>query len=152
MASRVLGVVAASACLLLPLSAVGSDGVSHADELRSGKAATGPEITFMGYRAAGGGSGTLFVELSETAVVEVTHGQNRVEYKMLGARVPLRNNKHPLLMQELDSSALSAVLVPGKKAVTLVITLRGAVKPQHRMLSRGKGAALEIDLPAFANK
>ena len=103
----------------------------------------------MGYRTLPGGRGTLFVELSETAVVEVSKSGQTVEYKMMGARVPLKNNKHPLLLRDFESSALVAVLVPGKKAVSLVITLRGVVSLSHRMLARGKGAVLEVDLPAL---
>ena len=149
MTSRVWLIVAA--CSLLPLQAsAGADDDSAPHELRDGKAAAGPEITFMGYRALPGGRGTLFVELSETAVVEVARSGQIVEYRMLGARVPLRNNRHPLLLRDFESSALTAVLVPGKKAVSLVITLRGAVSPTHRMLARDKGAMLEIDLPALA--
>ena len=121
------------------------------DELRDGKAA-GPEITFMGYRSLPGGRGTLFVELSEIAVVDVGTSGHTLEYKMMGARVPLKNNKHPLLLRDFESSALMAVLVPGKKAVSLVITLRSAVPWTHRMLSRGKGAVLEVDLPALAGR
>jgi hypothetical protein len=149
MASRTLSVLAAAACLLLPLSATAGDASEV--ERRTGKAvATGPEITFMGYRAGANGSGTLFVELTDSVVVEVSHAGPTVEYKMMGTRVPLKNNKNPLLLRDFDSSALMAVLVPGKKAVSLVITLRGKVSPQHRMLSRGKGAVLEVELPALA--
>jgi hypothetical protein len=142
--------VAVAACSLLPLAASASatDG-SAADQLRAGTADTGPEITFMGYRSLPGGRGTLFVELSDTAVVEVSKSGHTVEYKLIGARVPLRNNRHPLLLRDFESSALVAVLVPGKKAVSLVITLRGAVPLSHRMQSRGKGAVLEVDLPAL---
>jgi hypothetical protein len=142
-------VVAAAACLLLPLPAT-ADNAAQATELRTGKAAAGPEITFMGYRSGASGAGTLFVELTDTVVVEVSHSGATVEYKRMGTRVPLKNNKNPLLMRDFESSALSAVLVPGKKSVSLVITLRGKVSPQHRMISRGKGAVLEVDLPALA--
>lgn len=119
-------------------------------ELKTSKAAASSEITFMGYRAGTSGSGTVFVELTDTVAVEVSNAGQTVSYKMMGTRVPLKNNKNPLLLREFDSSALSAVLVPGKKAVTLVITLRGKVAPQHRMVARGKGAVLEVDLPALA--
>jgi hypothetical protein len=151
MTSRVWVVVAA--CSLLPLQAgANASPEGAADELRDGKAAAGPEITFVGYRVLPGGRGTLFVELSETAVIEVSKSGQSIEYKMMGARVPLKNNKHPLLLRDFESSALTAVLVPGKKAVSLLVTLRGPVSPTHRMLARGKGAVLEVDLPALAGK
>jgi hypothetical protein len=150
MTSRVWVIVAACSLLLPPRASAGAGDDSAPHALRDGKAAVGPEITFMGYRTLPGGRGTLFVELSDTAAVEVGKSGQTVEYKMMGARVPLRNNRHPLLLRDFESSALTAVLVPGKKAVSLVITLRGAVSPTHRMLARGKGAVLEVDLPALA--
>lgn len=149
MASRTFSVLAAAACLLLPLPGTAGDARA-APKLRTGTAAAGPEITFLGYRTGPNGSGTLFVELTDTVVVEVSHAGATVAYKMMGTRVPLKNNKNPLLLRDFDSSALTAVLVPGKKAVSLVVTLRGKVSPQHRMVSRGKGAVLEVDLPALA--
>jgi hypothetical protein len=84
--------------------------------------------------------------------VEVTRNGQVIEYKLVGASVPLRNNKNPLLLRDFNSSAMTAQLVPanhgGKHAVRLVITLRGKVSPSHRMVARGRGAALEVELPA----
>jgi hypothetical protein len=81
----------------------------------------------------------------------------------VGARVPLRNNKNPLLLQDFGVSALKAVLVTEKSAhgkhakarskakdsgsVKLVITMRGAAAPTFRMVAHGRGAALEVELP-----
>jgi len=143
----------ASTCLVLPASASAmNDELDAAEQLRARQPPAGAEITFLGYRSLPGGRGTLFVELSDTVVVEVGHSGQTFEYKMLGARVPLRNNRHPLLLRDFDSSALSAVLVLGKKAVSLVVTLRGTATPAHRMVSRGKGAVLEVDLPPLSDK
>jgi hypothetical protein len=124
-----------------------------ADVSAKGKAAkSGVEVTFTGYQSLGGGRGLVFVELSELTAVEVHKSGQVVEYKLMGARVPLRNNRNPLLLRDFSSSATSAVLVPDKKAVRLVITLRSAVTPTHRMIARGKGAVLEVELPAPAAK
>jgi hypothetical protein len=79
--------------------------------------------------------------------VEVSRNGQVIEYKLVGARVPLKNNKNPLLLGDFNSSATTARLVPDKKAVRLVITLRGKVSPSHRVVARGKGAALEVELP-----
>jgi len=120
------------------------------------------EITFIGYQVLSGGRGLLFVELSRAVEVEVTRAGAVIEYKLVGARVPLKNNKNPLLLRDFGASALSAVLVPSapvKKSrgakteahsVRLVVTLRGNASPTHRMVARGKGAALEIELPPAA--
>lgn len=131
-----LGVAFAAACLSSPAIAAGK------------KKAEQVEITFTGYESRGEGRGLLFVEMSAAVTVEVTQKGKVVEYKLVGAKVPLRNNKNPLLMQELGSSAVSARLVAGKKSVSLVVTMRSPSTPPHRIVARGKGAALEIELPA----
>jgi hypothetical protein len=106
------------------------------------------EITFSGYQSLPGGRGIVFVEMTDPVAVEVSRSGQVIEYKLIGAKVPLKNNRNPLLLRDFSSSAMTAVLVPDKKAVRLVITLRGAVSPSHRMVTRGKGAALEVELPA----
>lgn len=108
------------------------------------------EITFSGYRSLPGGGGVVFVEMTDPVAVEVSRSGQVIEYKLVGASVPLKNNKNPLLLRDFSASAMTAVLVPDKKAVKLVITLRGAVSPSHRMVPRGKGAALEVELPSPA--
>lgn len=149
-----LAVVAAAACLSSASDAAGqhSGAPEPADTLRTGRGSNQTEITFLGYRSLPGGRGVVFVELSDPVTVEVSRAGQVVEYKLLGASVPLKNNKNPLLLRDFSSSALSAVLVPDKKAVRLVITLRDAVSPVHRMVASGKGALLEIDLPAASSK
>jgi hypothetical protein len=151
-----LAVVAAVACSFFPRAAVGQPGLEpgpdRATGLDSRKAPDKSEITFVGYQTLPGGRGMVFVELSDPVTVEVSRAGQVIEYKLVGATVPLKNNKNPLLLREFGSSALSAVLVPDKKGVRLVITLRSAVSPTHRMVARGKGATLEIELPAAASK
>src|SRR5262245_37090831 len=119
------------------------------------------EVTFIGYQALPGGRGLLFVELSSSVEVEVNRAGPVIEYKLTNTRVPLKNNKNPLLLRDFGASAISAVLVPSAAAkktrnakppqarsVRLVVTLRGNVSPTHRIVARGKGAALEVELPA----
>lgn len=107
------------------------------------------EIIFSGYQSLPNGGGILFVEMTDPVAVEVKRAGQVIEYRLVGARVPLKNNRNPLLLREFSSSITSAVLVPekGKHAVKLVVTLRSVISPPHRMVSRGKGAALEIELP-----
>jgi hypothetical protein len=151
-----LAVVAAVACSFFPSAAAGQHGSepapNRATTLDSRKAADKSEITFVGYQSLQGGRGLVFVELSKAVAVEVSRAGQVIEYELVGASVPLKNNKNPLLLRDFSSSALSAVLVADKKAVKLVLTLRSAVSPAHRMVTRGKGAALEIELPAAASK
>lgn len=118
----------------------------------AGKVKDSAEVTFSGYQTLPGDRGIVFVELTDPVAVEVTRNGQVIEYKLVGASVPLRNNKNPLLLRDFKSSAMTAQLVPanqgGKPAVRLVITLRGKVSPSHRMVARGRGAALEVELPA----
>jgi hypothetical protein len=116
------------------------------------------EVTFTGYQSLPGARGIVFVELTDAVAVEVTRHGPVIEYRLIGAKVPLKNNRNPLLLRDFDSSALSAVLVVDKPSrdrkkrarpqpsVRLVLTLRGAASPSFRMVSRGKGAALEVEL------
>jgi hypothetical protein len=117
------------------------------------------EVTFIGYQTLADGRGLLFVDLSRSVEVEVSRAGPVIEYKLLGASVPLRNNKNPLLLRDFSVSVITAQLVPslrGKSkarnqpapSVRLVVTLRGKAQPSHRVVGSGKGARLEIELPA----
>jgi hypothetical protein len=132
----------------------------------SGKLKNKTEITFTGYRTLPGNRGLVFVELTEAVTVEVSRSGQVIEYKLLGAIVPLRNNKNALLLADFNGSALSARLVadrPGRgkgakghakqpTSTRLVITLRGSVSPTYRMVPHGKGAVLEVELPPLPTK
>jgi hypothetical protein len=149
---------ALAAALAVSLAAAGSLcaapralAAKHA-KAKSKAAEGGTEVTFTGYQTLPGGRGIVFVELTDLVAVEVNRAGQIVEYKLLGARVPLRNNRNPLNLRDFSSSALSAQLVPDKKAVKLVITLRGNVQPTHRITARGKGAVLEVELPPLPTK
>lgn len=134
-------------------------GIKSSDPKTSGcparvgavKIKSAAEVTFTGYQTLPGDRGILFVELTDAVTVEVSRSGQVIEYKLVGARVPLKNNRNPLLLSHFNSSATSAKLVADKKhkAVRLVVTLRGNVSPTHRMVARGKGAALEVELPAL---
>ena len=145
-----LGACAAAVCLLFASPGLPAQGGAS-------KQKDGAEVTFCGYQSLPGDRGLIFVEVSELVAVEVTRSGQVVEYKLVGARVPLRNNRNPLLLRDFNSSAMSAVLVPDKPAkgrgakkqrsVRLVVTLRSQVTPTYRMVARGHGAALEVELP-----
>lgn len=116
------------------------------------------EVTFTGYQSLPGARGIVFVELTDAVAVEVSRNGQVIEYRLVGAKVPLKNNRNPLLLRDFKSNALSAVLVvdkprknhkkhaPAQPSVRLVLTLRGAASPSFRMVPRGKGAALEVEL------
>jgi hypothetical protein len=108
------------------------------------------EITFAGFVSHDDGSSTIFVELTSSVAVDFSQKERTATYTLRGANVPLRNNRRPLLTREFDSAVMSARLVPDKKAKTtrLVVELREAVTPTHKMVARGQGFALEVKVPA----
>jgi hypothetical protein len=134
---------------------------SHKSSAAAAHDGDAAEITFTGYRSLATGGGVLFVEMTKSVEVEVEHNGRRVEYKLVGARVPLRNNRNPLVLAEFDANATSARLVNEKvkrgkhakrakhtpEVVRLVIELRSDAVPPHRLVQRGQGYALEIVLP-----
>jgi hypothetical protein len=161
-----LAACAAATCLFFPakqglcaqvlghstLNATGADG-------DAGRVKDKAEVTFIGYQSLPGNRGIVFVELTDAVAVEVSRSGQVIEYKLVGAKVPLKNNRNPLILRDFSSSALTVRLVPDKPArgakrhgkqaasVRLVITLRGNVAPSHRMVPRGNGAVLEVELP-----
>lgn len=156
--SRVFGsLVAALAAIAGLLGPVAPVAAAPPVKVDATDVKSSSEITFVGYQSRPSGGGILFVELTDAVAVEVLRSGQRVEYRLVGANVPLRNNRNPLLLRDFGSSATSAQLVRDKakrgkrgepQSVRLVVTLRSDVAPTHRMVSRGKGAALEIELPA----
>jgi hypothetical protein len=160
LSSRFLGVSLctwAAATLFSPIVSSQSGHVPDPQDAREAGVEGSAEITFSGYQVLPGERGIIFVELTDPVTVEVSRSGQVIEYKLVGATVPLKNNRNPLLLRDFRSSAISAQLIPDraqgkgkaktKPAVRLVITLRGNVSPSHRMVTRGKGAALEVELP-----
>lgn len=109
------------------------------------------EATFAGFRPAPNGAATVFVQLTDSVKVEAAEGPNEVSYLMKGARVVIRNNRNPLLASEFDSSVSRAQLRPEKDGVRLVLSLKAPVKPTYRVVRQGKGAVLEVEVPAPPN-
>lgn len=135
-----------------------------AAKIDAGKVKDKAEVTFSGYQSLPGNRGVIFVELTDPVAVEVSRSGQVIEYRLVGATVPLKNNTNPLLLRDFGAGAVTAQLIPdkadkrrGKKGkgadakrtpgVRLVISLRSNVTPSHRMVQRGKGAALEVELP-----
>jgi hypothetical protein len=109
---------------------------------------TGPaEAIFAGYRQGEGGHATVFVELTDSTKVSVEKTKNGATYVLTGTTVALRNNQNPLLAMDFASNVESARLVREKDSVRLVVVFRSDVTPTHRIVRRGRVAALEVDVP-----
>lgn len=133
------------------LATVAVTGPAWAETKAPAKSASsGPEVTFSGFRMLDGGASRIEVELTQDAQVDETLRGKRAEYLIRGARIPVRNNRNPLVTRDFDSVVLVARLVPerakrGKKkaaaGVRLVVSLREAVKPTHRVARKADGTA-----------
>lgn len=132
-------------------------GLSNSDAKQNGcpekfaSGAAGPaSATFAGFRLLDNGNSVIFVELTGPIAVEVARVRGKLVYTLVATKVPLRNNKNPLLTGEFASSVVSARLVSSKKAKSaeLVVAVRGDVKSTQRISKRDGGALLEIEFPA----
>ncbi|HEX4340542.1 MAG TPA: hypothetical protein VH062_31755 [Polyangiaceae bacterium] len=152
--SRTLAAVLA--CALTSSVALGAPPAGDAD----GTAA----ITFTGFDEHTDGSSRLYVKLSHPVSVEPTITGTHLEYVLVGTRIPIRNNKNPLITSHFGSQVVSARLVledhgktsKGKKrvkakvaplvadAARLVVETREAVTPQHRMVRNSDGTAMLV--------
>ena len=108
------------------------------------------EVTFAGFREIANGRALVEIELTGPVAVKVKKDHDRVVFELLNTKVPEKNNQNPLLTSEFPSSINSAVLSADKKShsARLVMQLRSDFEPTHRLVKRGSGSALQINLPA----
>jgi hypothetical protein len=127
----------------------------------------GTAVTFTGFHVESDGTSRLTVELAGPVPVEATVNGTKAEYLLVGASIPLRNNKNPLITKHFASLVTSARLVPeyeggakpkGKRGkhkdkgklvgVRVVVEMREPAKPEHRV-HKGPGgtATLVVDFP-----
>lgn len=111
-----------------------------------GKTARKTLVTFIGYRRLTADTDQVYVELTDSAEVETTRSGRTLEFTIHNAKVTRKNNKNPLIASQFDSIVESARLVQAGKSVRLVIRLRAAAEPQHRVVPRSGGATLEVNL------
>jgi hypothetical protein len=120
-------------------------------------------ITFTGFDEHADGSSRLYVKLSHPVSVEPTQSGTHLTYVLVGTRIPIRNNKNPLITSHFGSQVVSARLVledhakgRGKKrtrgktasavadAARLLVETREAVTPQHKMVRNADGTAMLV--------
>jgi hypothetical protein len=108
-----------------------------------------PEVTFTGFHVFADGSSRIWVRLTHAVNVEQVSTRGKVTFVLKGAKVPGRNNKNPLNTSHFTSSVMSARLVATKSDTELVINLKQAVIPKHRVVARPDGTtSVQIDFPA----
>jgi hypothetical protein len=108
----------------------------------------GPEATFIGFNVGASGASMVFVQLTDEVPVEVSQSQGAMSFLLKGARVVKKNNFNPLPAAAFGSALARAQLLPDKAGVRLVLSLRTRVKLSHRLVRQGRGAVLEVNIPA----
>jgi hypothetical protein len=118
-------------------------------------------VTFTGFDEQSDGASRLYVKLSRAVTVEPASSGTHLEYLLLGATIPIRNNKNPLITSHFGVQVVSARLVddgaekqkgktkkrakakppPPSAGVRLLVETREAVRPQHRMVKNQDGTA-----------
>lgn len=128
----------------------------------------GVAVTFTGFDEQPDGTSRLYVKLSRAVDVEPVSSGTHLEYFLVGATIPIRNNKNPLITRHFGVQVMSARLVSegpakekaktrkrtkakappqpdtGRLGVRLVIETREPVKPRSRMVKNQDGTAIFI--------
>jgi hypothetical protein len=97
-----------------------------------------------------GGSTRISVEVTTKVEVAESAAQGRLVYKLRGARVIDRVNLLPLLTGFFATPVDRAQLVQDDHDVTLIIDLREATTPTHRVVETPRGMVLQVDFPHTA--
>lgn len=132
--------------------------------------AAGTAITNTGFHVAEDGTSRLTVQLKGSVPVEAHVTGPKAEYVLVGAGIPSRNNRNPLITKEFASLVTSVRLVPefadsetpapsgkhkhkhkhhGKATgVRVVVEMRENAQPAHHLATNTDGSAvLTIDFP-----
>ncbi|MBM4363805.1 MAG: hypothetical protein FJ104_14080, partial [Deltaproteobacteria bacterium] len=123
----------------------------------------GPIVNYSGFQMLEGGGARLYVHLSEPVQVEGKLTGTQAEYVLKDAAIPMRNNRNPLITRHFPSLVTSVKLVaprpakkskrgkvtdPGEPDARIVVQLREALRPQHRVNKQTDGTAmLVVDFP-----
>lgn len=104
------------------------------------------EASFIGFRQLTTTRALVYVELNRPVDAQQTGTGRTLEFLLPDTRVPLRNNRRPLLAGHFDSPVQSAQLVTSGRAVKLVIQLREDAVPSTRLVKTSLGATLEVEI------
>ncbi|HVU00923.1 MAG TPA: thrombospondin type 3 repeat-containing protein [Polyangiaceae bacterium] len=117
-------------------------------------------VTFAGFQVLPNGVSRITVQLSRDAAVDAVVSGTKAEYVLHGTRIPVKNNRNPLLTGHFSAEVVSARLFTvgeGKKRrkhadvasdVHLVALMREAAHPEHRMQRNPDGTAtFTVDFP-----
>jgi hypothetical protein len=96
------------------------------------------------------GKSRVFVEVSQKVGVIEQKARGRVIYKLKGAIVPAKNSLRPLPTGFFPTPVGQIELVTQDDGAALIIDLREAVEPSHRVIETPRGITLQVDFPAIS--
>ena len=109
---------------------------------------TGPVASFPGFVAPEGGGSRLSVRLSASVPVEEHAAAGSVTYVLKGARIAHHNDTNALVTVHFNTPVMAARLVPKGGDLHLVVVLRAASTPTHKLTPGAGGAfTLEVEFP-----
>ncbi len=96
------------------------------------------------------GSSKIFLQVHGTPTVQQYATRSGVTYVFSNCRVPVYNNRHPLLTQYFNTPVADAALRQMRTDVQLRIDLRAPAVPTARLIELvpGKTVMLEVTFPA----
>jgi hypothetical protein len=107
-----------------------------------------PNVTFPGFRMLPNGTSMVWVVVSKRVAVDVQRAKGRVVYVLRGAAVRTRNNTNPLITRHFNTPLARTRVVRHKAGAQLVLELREAAEPSHRILDGPRGMmVLQVTLP-----
>lgn len=106
-----------------------------------------PIATYPAFRLLEDGSTRITVEVSRKVAVTEHKAQGRVVYSLAGVAVPGNNTLLPLPTGFFRTPVDRVELVEQGGGADLVLELREAVEPSHRVLDTPRGIVIQVDLP-----
>jgi hypothetical protein len=87
------------------------------------------------------------VRVSREVAVEPDVSRTRLRFRLVGARVQVKNNTFPLVTAHFDSPVRAVRLVEAKNGAELTIDLKAAATVSHRVVkARGGSMVLMLEL------
>lgn len=107
-----------------------------------------PIATLPGFEMLADGASRFFVQLTKTVEVEETRTNNRLTYRLKGARVAHMNNENALATMFFNTPVDSARLIPAAGGLNFIVDLRSSVTPTWKVTpAKDDSAILEIIFP-----
>lgn len=106
-------------------------------------------VNSPGFRMARNGGSKIYVQIHGAPTVRQYTTRGGVTYVLSNARVPVTNNRHPLMTQYFNTPVADARLRPYKGDVHLEIDLRAPAAPTAKLveLVKDKVVMLEVTFP-----